>query len=67
MSKNVSWTYLIILITSGMVLLHTLDEVQDRHKSPYSIWIASKHNVTEADVVVGLHMAGRYSGEGRLR
>jgi len=49
--------YLIALVTSGMVLSHRHDEVEDCHKGTNGIWIASEHETAETNIVVGCNMA----------
>jgi len=59
--------YLIVLVTSGVVLSHPHDEVEDCHKGTNGIWIASEHDIAETNTVVGCNMASCHSCEGQLR
>ena len=49
-----------------MVLSHPENEVEDRDERPDSVGVSTKHNVTEADVVVGRDMACSDAREGGL-
>ena len=59
--------YLIVLITSCVVLSHPHDEVEDCHKGTDGIWIASEHDITETNIVVGCDMASCHPCERRLQ
>jgi hypothetical protein len=56
--------HLIVLIASRVVPSHPDNEIQDRHKGAYRIVVASKHHVTETDVVKRGYMTGSYMREG---
>ena len=58
--------YLIVLVTPGVVLSHTENEVENRDKCTGSVGISPEHDVAEPDIVVSGNMAGCHPGEGRL-
>ena len=58
--------YLIVLVTPGVVLSHTEDEVENRDKCTGSVGISPEHDVAETNVVVGGDMAGSDTSEWRL-
>lgn len=60
-------TNLIILVAPCVVLSHPENEVEDRNERPDSVRVSSKHDVAEANVVVGRDMAGGDSCERRLK
>jgi hypothetical protein len=58
--------YLIILITSRVVLPHTHDKVEHSDKGADSIWVTAQHDIAESDVVVCRDMARCYTCKRRL-
>lgn len=65
--KETIGTHLVILITSGVVLPHAHNKIQDRHERPDCIGVASKHEVAKSDIVVCCDMACRHTCEWRLQ
>ena len=57
---------LVVLVGTGVVLLHAHDKVEDGDKGADGIWVAPEHDVAESDVVVGGNVSCCYTGEGRL-
>lgn len=59
-------TYLVVLVTSCVVLTHPHNEIKDGDERPDGVRVPSEHDIAETDIVVGRNMACGYAGKGRL-
>ena len=58
--------YLVILVTSCMVLSHSEDKIQNLHKDTDRVWVAAQRDVAESYIIIGRDMTGGNASEGIL-